>query len=579
MPNYSIYHLGARSFWVTILSIIMANINDEESEEKKLRDLRQKEEEDVAQILAGKYGLQYVDLTMVPINPETLRLVEEANARTGKLVVFGGVGKKINIAVVSPSKEETVEKIRELEDRGYSATLFLASPRSLEHAWDRYKDIGASIQTKAGMIDISSEEIVNLMKDIKTIGDVKGQVEKVLAEKKSFRISRILEIIMAGGIVTSASDIHLEPEEKYIRMRYRLDGILVDIIEFNRETYELLLSRVKLLSGMKLNIKNNAQDGRFSVSLDKLEIEIRVSVLPGDFGESIVMRLLNPQTIAIPMESLGFEPHLMKVLQEQIARPNGMILTTGPTGSGKTTTLYAFLRKIENPETKIITIEDPIEYHLEGIVQTQVSREKGYDFGSGLRSILRQDPDVIMVGEIRDEETAEIAINSALTGHLVFSTLHTNNAAGTFPRLIDLGVNPKVLSSAINISLAQRLVRVLCSECKKEVVPTAAEKEKIDRILKTIKIPEYAQMKSEKIWQAVGCAVCHDLGFKGRIGICEGILMNNEIEKVVRENPSEREIAAAAEDQGLLNMQQDGVVKVLKGVTTLDELERVIDLT
>ena len=280
------------------------------------------------------------------------------------------------------------------------------------------------------------------------------------------------------------------------------------------------------------------------------------------------------------MENLGIHPKLLKIISEQIGKPNGMILTTGPTGSGKTTTLYAFLKKIYTPDIKVITIENPIEYHLEGIVQTQTESEKGYGFAEGLRSALRQDPDVIMVGEIRDSETATTAVNASLTGHLVFSTLHTNNAAGTFPRLLDLGVNPKVISSAINISIAQRLVRTLCNTCKKEARLDGEDKKNIERIISGIGDASYLEgIQKDKIWQSVGCDKCNGLGFKGRIGVFEAILVDEKIEKVVLENPSERDIFEAAKPQALLTLSQDGVIKVLQGLTTLEELDRVVDLS
>jgi type II secretory ATPase GspE/PulE/Tfp pilus assembly ATPase PilB-like protein len=347
---------------------------------------------------------------------------------------------------------------------------------------------------------------------------------------------------------------------------------------FDKETYGLLLSRIKLLSGLKLNVKSEAQDGRFSIKIGDGEIEIRTSILPGAYDESIVMRILNPKSIQVPLEDLGINQKLLNVLLKEIDRPNGMVLTTGPTGSGKTTTLYAFLRKIYSPEVKIITIEDPIEYHLKGIVQTQVETEKNYTFASGLRSALRQDPDIIMVGEIRDNETAQIAINSALTGHLVFSTLHTNDAAGSFPRLIDLGVNPKVISSAISIALAQRLVRKLCPLCKKEVTLEGSDKEIVEKILSTVVDKTQIPENKKSIWKSVGCDKCNNSGYKGRTGIYEGILITEEIDKVIEYSTSEKEIAKTAAPQGILNMSQDGIIKVLNGMTSLDELERVISL-
>ena len=419
-----------------------------------------------------------------------------------------------------------------------------------------------------------------MTKKVSTLPDIKKMIEEVLELKRAYRISRILEIILAGGLSLKASDIHLEPEESKIRLRYRLDGVLTDVLFFDKETYDLLLSRIKLVSELKLNVREKAQDGRFSIKLSRIEIEIRTSLLPGPYGESVVLRILNPDAIGVEFEKLGIHPKLLELLNKEIKKPNGMILTTGPTGSGKTTTLYAFLKKVYTPDIKVITIENPIEYHLEGVVQTQTDPDKGYTFAEGLRSALRQDPDVIMVGEIRDGETATTAVNAALTGHLVLSTLHTNNAAGAFPRLLDLGVNSKVISSALNVSIAQRLVRVLCSECKKEKTPEGREKEIIDRISGGITDPSYlAGVQREKIWAPVGCPKCGFLGYKGRIGVFEAILIDSEIEKAVIENPSERDIRAAAEHQKMLTLPQDGVLKVFNGVTSLEELERVVDLS
>jgi type II secretory ATPase GspE/PulE/Tfp pilus assembly ATPase PilB-like protein len=365
-----------------------------------------------------------------------------------------------------------------------------------------------------------------------------------------------------------------------VRLRYRLDGVLTDILNFDKETFELLLSRVKLISNLKLNIKGKAQDGRFSIKLNDEEIEIRTSLLPGPYDESVVLRILTPEAISVPLEELGIHPRLLEVLKKEISKPNGMILTTGPTGSGKTTTLYAFLRKIYTPDIKVITIENPIEYHITGIVQTQTDEEGDYTFASGLRSALRQDPDVIMVGEIRDNETAEVAVNAALTGHLVLSTLHTNDAAGAFPRLLDLGVNPKVISSALNVSIAQRLVRKLCPVCKKEKVLVGTDKSLIEKTLANIPDESYLEgIQKDKVWEPVGCKECNNSGFKGRIGIYEAILIDDAIEKAVIANPSERDIVLASRPQKLLNLIEDGVLKILAGITSIEELRRVVDLS
>jgi type IV pilus assembly protein PilB len=551
---------------------------NEDKSLKKFAVLKKQEEEDLAKNLSEKYGVGYLDLSVMPINIDALRIIREDEARGAMVGVFNMVDKKIDVAVIAPQSDKTLAAIEKLKGEGFVPTIFMVSHDSLNKVWSRYKDLSYSFETKSGALDISNDEIVDLLKKVTAVADVKKEIETVLSLKKSYRISKILEIIVAGALATKASDIHLEPEEGYVRLRYRLDGVLTDILNFDRETYKLLLSRVKLISNLKLNL-SGAQDGRFSIKLPDGEVEIRTSLLPGAYAESIVLRVLNPNSISVPLEKLGINPRLLKVFLHEISKPTGMILTTGPTGSGKTTSLYAFLKKIHSPDIKIITIENPIEYHLPGIVQTQTDPDKGYTFLEGLRSALRQDPDVIMVGEIRDSETAEIAINSALTGHLVFSTLHTNNAAGTFPRLIDLGVNPKVITSAINIAIAQRLVRTLCNACKKEKTPEAKEDELIKKTLGTISDKTYLEgIQTEKIWEPVGCTECNGSGYKGRIGIYEAILADENIEKVVLLNPSEREIKTAAAPQNILDMLQDGILKVLQGLTSIAELGRVIDL-
>ncbi|MFC1802042.1 GspE/PulE family protein [Patescibacteria group bacterium] len=550
---------------------------DEEKQEKKLEEIRQKEEEDLAMILSSKYGVEYTDLTGISINTDALRLIPEKEARENNVVVFGILGKKIQVAVLSPSSPQTQIILKSLEEKGYTPTVFMVSNRSLEKAFARYEDLSFSIRTEEGMINISNIEIEKILSKVKNLQDVADLVQKILTSK-SYRISRLFEVILASAIAVKASDIHIEPIEESVLLRFRLDGILTDVTNFDLKTYNLILSRIKLVSGLKLNIKDRAQDGRFSIKINNTDVGVRTSTLPEEYGESTVMRVLDPNSIDVSLEELGIEKNLLEILKKEIRKPNGIILNTGPTGSGKTTTLYAFLKKINSPDIKIITIENPIEYHLSGIVQTQIEPKKGHTFAKGLRAALRQDPDVMMVGEIRDEETAKTAINSALTGHLVFSTLHTNNSAGTFPRLIDLGIDPKIISTAINIAMAQRLVRKLCLNCKKEVILDGEYKELINKILETIPNKEDHDIQIEKVWEPVGCPECNGIGYKGRIGVFEAILMDENIEKAIISNPSEREIKKIAEPQGLLNMRQDGIIKVLNGTTSLKELRRVIDI-
>ncbi|MBU6232281.1 GspE/PulE family protein [Patescibacteria group bacterium] len=550
---------------------------DEDKQKRKLDELLHKEEEDLVQVLSAKYGLEYINLQGVSVNADALRLIDEPTARASLAAAYALLDKKVKVAVRNPQDEKVAAIVDSLKAKGYVPELFITSTQSLEKAWKTYKDISFAYESKAGSLEISNEDISAIVEKAKSLQAIISILENTVAAKKSYRVSRILETIVAGALAVDASDIHLEPEETYIRLRYRLDGVLQEVIRFDAETYALLLSRIKLISGMKLNVKKDSQDGRFSIKLASGEIEVRVSVLPGAYNESIVMRLLNPKSISVPLEELGINPKLLDILNKEMNRPDGMILTTGPTGSGKTTTLYAFIKRIHTPQVKIITIEDPIEYHLPGIVQTQVN-DKGYTFLEGLRAAVRQDPDIIMVGEIRDNETAEMAVNSALTGHLVFSTLHTNDAAGTFPRLIDLGVNSKVITSAIRVAMAQRLARRLCQFCKKESPIEGEAKKEVDAVLASIEDKSLIPASTDKMWVSVGCDKCNGTGYKGRIGIYEAVLTDQKIEDAVEKNPSEREIWAAAKGQGILTMKQDGVLKVLQAITSLDELERVISL-
>lgn len=542
--------------------------------EQHLQELRRREEEELAELLSAKYGVSYRDLTRSSINSEALRLLPEAEAREAEVAGFDLVGKKLSLAVRSPNHPKVPAVVQKLEERGYVVQLFMVSSISLERAWDRYKDLSFAMKSKEGALEISSQDLKESIDKIKNIDDIKTSIAEVASLKKAYRISKILEVVLAGAFAVDASDIHIESEQDGARMRYRLDGVLHDIMNLDIETRALLLSRIKLLSGLKLNVHDAAQDGRFSVQLSGIETEIRTSIIPGGYGETVVMRILDPAAISVTFENLGMEPRLKALIEKEIASPNGMLLNTGPTGSGKTTTLYACLKKVHSSEIKIITIEDPIEYHVTGVVQTQV--EKNYGWLDGLRSALRQDPDVIMIGEIRDPEVARTAIDAALTGHFVFSTLHTNAAAGTFPRLVDLGMDPKVFSSALSIAMAQRLVRVLCKSCKKKVPLQGATKELVDKVVAGLRDKTVLPTDSQSLYEPGGCAECNMTGYKGRIGIFEAIVVDPEMDTLLRTNPSEREIYVLQKKRDLMTMAEDGVVKALNGVTSWDELNRVV---
>ena len=423
-----------------------------------------------------------------------------------------------------------------------------------------------------GEVVIPSEISTEIKKEIKNISEFEEKI-KAFLEK---RVTEILEIILGGAIFLDVSDIHIEPRKENAKLRIRIDGILEDVLLLDKKIYENLLSRIKLLSGIKLNITNRPQDGRFSIIIDKATIEIRTSTLPAEFGESIVLRILNPKSL-INLETLGLREDLLEIFDKEIKKPNGMIIVTGPTGSGKTTTLYAFLEKIQNPEIKVITIEDPIEYHLAGISQTQVNPRAGYDFANGLKSIMRQDPDVILVGEIRDLETASIALQAALTGHLVLATLHTNDTAGTIARLQALGEKPVNIAPAINIIIAQRLVRKVCKKCAEFEKTPHQFLEKLKKEFKNlppqVKIPEIGE--ELKIPKIKGCKDCNFTGYRERIGIFEAFLVDDEMENFILTSPSISSLRKKVIEKGMVTMKQDGLIKVLEGITTIEEVERV----
>jgi type IV pilus assembly protein PilB len=563
----------------------MALTFDDAVQNHELEDLRKQEEEDLVKILSDKYGLPYIDLRGIAPEPDAMQMVKEEEARASGCVPFKVVGRKLHIATVSPSNPKMEEVVRPFETRGMEIILYLVSHASLDHVLSRYADLNQISKVESGMLELTHEKMQKLMESFSTIEELKGQFEELMQSQVLYKTTRIIELIVAGALKFDASDIHIEPEEEKVRLRYRLNGILEDISYFDFSSLKNITSRLKLLAGLKLSTVADAQDGRFSIDLQDVEVEVRVSVVPGNYGESFVMRLLDPRHNVSDLDKIAFPAALREKLYYALTRPNGVVLTTGPTGSGKTTTLYAFLRRVYTPEVKIITIEDPVEYHMEGIIQTQVEEEKGYTFLSGLRAALRQDPDIIMVGEIRDNDTAKVAVNAALTGHLVFSTLHTNNAAGTIPRLIELGVNPKILASSLAVALAQRLVRTLCDVCKQEYTSDEKESRVITNTLGDMKVSgkEASAMGHEPaasytLYKPVGCEACHGSGYKSRVGIFEAIFMDAEIEKVLALSPSEREVRDAAKNQGIPTLKEDGIIKVLEGITSLEEIGKAVDL-
>ena len=545
----------------------------EQKGEEFLTEVRREEEETRAKLLAEKVGFPYLNLAFIPIESDALKLISKEKAEKAKAAIINREVKTLHLAVLNPDDKETQSLIAELQKSDYAIKIFIVSKNSLQKALSHYPPLKEAKEI-TGQVEISNDILTNLQKEISDIKALRQILENLFKSKAS----QIVEAILAGALILKASDIHFEPEKEKIRVRLRLDGVLEDLIYTSPPIYSLVLNRIKLLSGLKLNIHEKAQDGRFSIFSNNNSIEIRTSVLPGAYGENIVMRVLDPRVIKIDLKDLGIREDDLTIINQELQKPTGAILTTGPTGSGKTTTLYAFIKKILTPDVKIITIEDPIEYHIVGISQTQIEPDKGYTFENGLRSIVRQDPDVILVGEIRDYETAEIAMHAALTGHLVFSTLHTNDAVGAIPRLIDLGIKPPIIAPAINLLMAQRLLRRVCQKCAKKRLLTKEEFQNFKKILNNlpprVKLEKELNEKSQ-ISEPQGCKDCHN-GYSGRIAVLELFEINDEMEDLILNSPTEIRIKTAAKKAGFVTMMQDAVIKILSGITTIEEAERIL---
>jgi type IV pilus assembly protein PilB len=540
--------------------------------ERKMQSLKLKDAEQQAEAKAKAAGKEYIDLAAFPISPEALSLIPKERTLEKKVVVFLHVGDEIRIGAVDATDKEIEEIAYQVGEEHHAKTeIYQISEHSFESAMKIYDKVPVYKKPPSGVV-ISEDEI----NQFEGIGTDFSKLQKAI-EKTS--ITDMVTLLIAGALQAGSSDIHVEAEEKAIKVRYRMDGILHDVADIDKKLWPKIISRIKLLAKLKLNITTKPQDGRFTIRLSDENVDVRVSALPTAYGESVVMRLLRSAVASLQFVDLGLIGLSEERMKEQIARPNGMIITTGPTGSGKTTTLYAILNHLNQEGTKIITLEDPIEYRLEGINQSQIDKSKDYSFAGGLKSILRQDPDIVMVGEMRDLETADVAINAALTGHLVLSTIHTNSAAGAVPRFLAMGVKPFLLAPAINAIMGQRLVRRICSTCEqKELKPTEKEMARIKEILEAIPAdhPDRPDMSNMTFFKAEGCDVCNNTGYKGRVGIFEILVMSPEIEKVILSGKvSENDMQELAIKNNMLTMVQDGLIKAMKGLTTIEEVFRV----
>ena len=505
------------------------------------------------------------------ISSELLKLIPEDSATFYKMIPIGKKDKVLEVGMVYPEDLKSREALKFLARRqGLGYRIFLITPTFYKQVLKKYRTLGREVGR--ALEELETEIKPEKEKKAITEADLRRLVEEA-------PIAKIVAVLLRHAVEGGASDIHIEPTRENLRVRFRLDGVLHSSIFLPLRIHPAVVARIKILSRLKLDETRIPQDGRFSIQVGEDVVDFRVSTFPTSEGEKVAIRVLDPSRGMKSLDELGFYEEACQIIKEAIKKPYGSILATGPTGCGKTTTLYAILQLLNKEGVNIVTLEDPIEYYIEGINQSQIRPEIGYTFASGLRTVVRQDPDIIMVGEIRDPETASLATHAALTGHIVLSTIHTNNAIGVIPRLIDLGIEPYLIPPSLSIAIAQRLVRKLCPYCKKKV---KAEGEAKKIIMKELnKLPErlrkkYVPQKSPLyIYKPQGCKKCRGEGYIGRIAVVEILKMTDQLSEIVLKRPSENEIIKEARRQGMIEMRQDGIIKVLQGITSLEEVLRV----
>ena len=529
-----------------------------------------------AQILEAKSkvtGIPSKSLDGERIPFDILRYVPEDSARTYKFVPLGAKDGVLEVGIIDPSDLDAREALQFIASRvNMPFRVYLISIPDYRQVLDEYKGLGGEVTKVLGELEsaLRDEAPVTRSGKDESIGEV---ADKAIEDAP---ITKMVAVILKHATEGKASDIHIEPSKDKLRVRFRVDGILHTSLLLPMKVHEAIIARVKILTNMQLDEKRKPQDGRFSARIDNRDIDFRVSAFPTAFGEKMAIRILDQEKGIRSLEDSGLIGRNLKAVEAGLSEPYGMVLITGPTGSGKTTTLYSMLNTLNQERYNIVSLEDPIEYNIAGVNQSQVRPEIGYDFASGLRSILRQDPDIIMVGEIRDRETAQLAIHAALTGHIVLSTLHTNSAIGVIPRLIDMGVESYLIPPTLNLAIAQRLVRTLCQDSKKAMLLTGAVKDRIDSELKEVSSEERKKISYPKeIFQALPSATCPK-GTSGRMAVYEVLVMTPELEKIILKSPTEGDIITEARRQGMLTMREDGIIKVLQGKIGLEELSEVI---
>ncbi|MBI4381759.1 MAG: type IV-A pilus assembly ATPase PilB [candidate division NC10 bacterium] len=521
-------------------------------------------EEEISSFLSRQYGVPAADLSNIKIDPALTKLVPAELADKHSLIPLSRAGSVLTVAMANPSDIFAIDDVKFVT--GYNVKPMVAPESSIRNALNKHYETAGRARTSVK--DVQQQEQPAADRDQLEVGEV--NLAELYQATEDSPVVKLVNLVLIDAIKKGASDIHLEPYEKGFRIRFRVDGVLYEAMSPLPSLHAAVSSRVKIMARMDIAERRMPQDGRIKVKLGQRELDLRISTVPTLFGEKVVMRLLNRSSLELDMAKLGFEPQALTTFEKAILAPYGMILVTGPTGSGKTTTLYSALTRLNRAETNIMTAEDPVEYNLAGINQVQAKPDIGLNFPALLRSFLRQDPDIIMVGEIRDYDTAEIAIKAALTGHLVLSTLHTNDAPSTVSRLISMGIPPYLVAASLHLVLAQRLVRRVCVECRQEVtVPAVA--------LQDIGFTE-AEAKVLICYRGKGCMACSDTGYRGRIALFEVMLLNEEIREAILRGASAVELRELGHNHGMITLRESGLQKMRDGVTTLDEVARVTSL-
>jgi type IV pilus assembly protein PilB len=537
--------------------------------QRQIAGLMQQEKERDVQNKAKRLGIPYVNLLRFSVNSDLADFIPEEKSLKAKAAAFFKSGRKVRLAVLNPDLPATKALIQELKIKGYELSVILCSPESLAMAQSVYKREKKEVHGEQIQNIVEETTVGTASSELASLENLRDQIEHEASDQA-------LNTIQVGAYKTRASDMHFQPQETDVLVRFRIDGVLKQVFTLTREAYEGLIRQVKYMTHLKLNITNTPQDGQYSFLINERKINVRVSFIPSQWGETVVMRLLDSQKTFTGFDELGYEGVSLENMKRALGLPHGMILVTGPTGSGKTTTMYSMLQSIDTQAKKVITLEDPVEYELKGITQSQVNHEVDYTFASGLRAILRQDPDIIMVGEIRDLETAETAAQASLTGHLVITTLHTNSALESISRLANMGVKGYILAPALDLVIAQRLVRQLC-DCAEEVPITESEKNQIQPLLDSIakKGIEVPSMPST-LKHAKGCDKCGNIGYVGQVAIAEVLRFDQELRNLILEEKPMPEIYRYINEHlKMLTLQEDGVLKVIRGDTTLEEVFRV----